>query len=234
MFSTVTSYAPLGIEGEIVSVEVDLRTGIPGIDIVGLPDGAVREAKERVRVAIRNAGFTFPQKRILVNLAPAGLRKEGASYDLPIAVAILAASEQVPFRMSSKVMVLGELNLAGQVRPVKGILSAVGSGLAKNLETFLVPIENIREARALGNGRIIGLSSLGELPAVFGNVDREPRPGERHSGHDDPKPDYYSSDDYGDLSEIRGQWIIRRAIEVAAAGRHHMFLFGPPGCGKTA
>lgn len=121
MLSIVTSHAPLGIEGKIISVEVDLRSGIPGIDIVGLPDGAVKEARERVRVAIRNSGYKFPTKRILVNLAPAAIRKEGAAFDLPIALGILSASEQLHAINMKNTLVLGELNLAGDLRPVRAI-----------------------------------------------------------------------------------------------------------------
>jgi magnesium chelatase family protein len=129
MLAVVSSHAPLGIEGELVSVEVDIRRGLPGIDIVGLPDGAVRESRERVRVAIRNSGFAFPADRILVSLAPAGIRKEGASFDLPIALGVLLASGQIGSDGAGATMVLGELNLGGGVRPVNGVLSAVGSGL---------------------------------------------------------------------------------------------------------
>ncbi len=233
MFSTVTSYAPFGIEGEIISVETDLRKGIPGIDIVGLPDGAVKEARERVRVAIRNSGFEFPQERILVNLAPAGMRKEGASYDLPIAIAILAASEQIPKQSTSATMVVGELNLSGSVRPVKGVLSAVGSGVERNIGTFLVPYENLREARALNKGRVHGISSLKQATDILVRKDSGIDEPEDERGGSQTSDDYYPLSDYGDLSDIKGQWVLKRALEVAAAGRHHLFFFGPPGSGKT-
>src|SRR5208337_2944789 len=153
MLAVVSSHAPIGLEGELVSVEVDIRRGLPGIDIVGLPDGAVRESKERVRVAIRNSGFSFPPERILISLAPAGVRKEGASFDLPIALGILAASGQILTDGACSAMVLGELGLGGDVRPVNGVLSAVGTGLEAGIATFLVPRENLREAHALGQGR---------------------------------------------------------------------------------
>ena len=137
MLALVSSHAPLGIDGHIVSVEVDVRRGMPGIDVVGLPDSAVRESRERVRVAIRNSGFKFPVDRILVNLAPAGFRKIGASFDLPIAIGILIASGQIP--CVKDLLMIGELNLSGGVNPVKGVLSAVGAGLKSGIRRFFVP-----------------------------------------------------------------------------------------------
>jgi magnesium chelatase family protein len=233
MLAVVSSHAPIGMEGELVSVEVDIRRGLPGIDVVGLPDGAVRESKDRVRVAIRNSGFTFPPDRILISLAPAGVRKEGASFDLPIALGILAASGQISPDGGGHAMVLGELNLGGAVRAVNGVLSAVGRGLAAGISRFLVPTENLREALALGTGSVAGISSLREaalalsdpgirssLPPTGGTV-----PG-GSSDHDDFQ-------EHGNLSDIRGHSGLKRALEVAAAGRHHLLLFGPPGSGKT-
>jgi magnesium chelatase family protein len=233
MFATVTSHAPLGIEGKLISVEVDIRNGIPGIDIVGLPDGAVKESKERVRVAIRNSGFEFPAKRILVNLAPAGIRKEGASYDLPIAIGILSASFQIPREEVKKTMVLGELNLSGKVQPVHGVLSAVSAGLRKGITTFLVPQQNLYEARVLQSGIIVGITSLREAAGILTKADSMTDAEREEVSDADQEEGLYSAADYGDLSDIKGHWILKRALEVAAAGRHHLFLFGPPGSGKT-
>lgn len=233
MLAIVSSHAPIGLEGELVSVEVDIRRGLPGVDIVGLPDGAVRESKERVRVAIRNSGFTFPADRILISLAPAGVRKEGASFDLPIALGILAASGQLIRDGMAATMVLGELKLGGGVRPVNGVLSAVGTGLEAGISTFLVPTENLREARALGKGRVKGIGSLREAAIAFG-------PG---GNREEPPPDALSCREdsgsiadqalQGTLADIRGHDNLKRALQVAAAGRHHLLLFGPPGSGKT-
>ncbi|HTP60085.1 MAG TPA: YifB family Mg chelatase-like AAA ATPase [Spirochaetia bacterium] len=231
MLAIVSSHAPIGMEGELVSVEVDIRHGLPGIDVVGLPDGAVRESKERVRVAIRNSGFTFPPERILISLAPAGVRKEGASFDLPIALGILAASGQILPEGVGHAMVLGELNLGGGVRPVHGVLSAVGTGLAAGLSTFLVPRENLREARALGKGTVAGIASLREAADALSHPQNDIQ-GDLPA-HGDAGAPGADGCDGGDLSDIRGHAPLKRALEVAAAGKHHVLLFGPPGSGKT-
>jgi magnesium chelatase family protein len=237
MLAVVSSHAPVGLEGELVSVEVDIRRGLPGVDVVGLPDGAVRESKERVRVAIRNSGFTFPSDHILISLAPAGVRKEGASFDLPIALGILAASGQILPDGVGSAMVLGELNLGGGVRPVNGVLSAVGTGAAAGIPLFLVPRENLREARVLGKGTVAGIGSLREAALALsrfqdasgGVADAEEGP-ESGAGPGEPAA---SADAQADMSDIRGHRELKRALEIAAAGRHHMLLFGPPGSGKT-
>ena len=229
MLAVISSHAPLGMEGELVSVEVDIRRGLPVVDVIGLPDGAVRESKDRVRVAIRNSGFTFPPDRILVSLAPAGVRKEGASFDLPIALGILAASGQILPDGVNAAMVLGELGLSGDVRPVRGVLSAVGTGLSAGIGTFLVPCENLREAMALGKGRVAGIRSLREAALALsgGEAARELPVCELEP------PQALSQHNGCDLSDIRGHDKLKQALEVAAAGRHHLLLFGPPGSGKT-
>jgi magnesium chelatase family protein len=233
MFAEIASFTPLGIEGRIVSVEVDIRRGLPGIDIVGLPDSAVREAKERVRVAVRNSGFRFPADRILVNLAPADIRKEGASFDLPIALGILTASDQVTCHIKEKILVIGELNLAGRVKSVHGVLSAVVSGLAGGYGTFLVPLDNIREASVPGRGTLYPIRDLRTAARVLTSPVKaaaEKIPAS-YPAHD--RPDIYNPSDYGDFSDMKGHWVLKRALEIAAAGRHHLLVFGPPGSGKT-
>ena len=232
MLAVVSSHAPIGMEGELVSVEVDIRRGLPGIDVVGLPDGAVRESKDRVRVAIRNSGFTFPPDRILISLAPAGVRKEGASFDLPIALGILAASGQISPDGGGHAMVLGELNLGGGVRAVNGVLSAVGRGLAAGISRFLVPAENLREALALGMGSVAGISSLREAALALSDqgIRSAPPAGAEALA---PPAGLDGCVEPGNLSDIRGHAVLKRALEIAAAGRHHLLLFGPPGSGKT-
>jgi magnesium chelatase family protein len=234
MLAVVSSHATIGLEGELVSVEVDIRRGLPGIDIVGLPDGAVRESKERVRVAIRNSGFTFPAERILISLAPAGVRKEGASFDLPIALGILAASGQIGMDGTAAIMVLGELKLGGGVRPVNGVLSAVGTGLEAGIATFLVPRENLREALALGKGRIRGISSLREAAVAMSPGNEADDLSSELASNTVSGPGIPETGAFeGSLDDIRGQDDLKRALEIAAAGRHHLLLFGPPGSGKT-
>jgi magnesium chelatase family protein len=238
MLAVVSSHAPLGMEGELVAVEVDIRRGLPGIDIVGLPDGAVRESKERVRVAIRNSGFQFPQDRVLISLAPAGVRKEGASFDLPIALGILAASGQISGDGMRRSMVVGELNLGGGVRPVNGVLSAVGTGLEAGISMFLVPRENVREAQALAQGTVVGIASLREAAIALSGLGCLDGPGrgetQQETQQEAPQNGPQSaSSRLGGLSDIRGHEPLKRALEIVAAGRHHLLLFGPPGSGKT-
>jgi magnesium chelatase family protein len=203
--------------------------------VVGLPDGAVREARDRVRVAIRNSGFRFPADRILVNLSPAGIRKEGASYDLAMALALLKASQQIPFPGNRRIMVVGELNLRGTVLPVRGVLSAIASGLQDGIRLFLVPKENLSEARALCADGIFGISSLRAAAAVLKNLSqgRCPASGREGTSAAGRRPVDRSGARWGDISDIKGQPGLKKALEVAAAGRHHLLLFGPPGSGKT-
>jgi magnesium chelatase family protein len=231
MLAVVSSHAPVGIEGEVITVEVDLRRGIPGIDLVGLPDNAVRESRERVRVAIRNSGFKFPPERILVNLAPAGIRKFGASFDLPIALAVLGASGQVPLNNGSSLMILGELNLRGQVRSINGVLSAVAAGSKLGIKHFFVPRENLVEAQCLNRSFVWGISSLQEAAERLIDLSRGRTPSlpQRFS----PVSEEPVEQIFGDLSDLRGHEKLKRALEIAAAGRHNLFLFGPPGSGKT-
>lgn len=241
----VYSYVPGGYAGDLVSVEVDIRRGIPTTDIVGLPDNAVREARERVRVALRKTGFDYPADRVLINLAPAGVRKVGASFDLAIAVAVVVASGQLEVdgaaagRRPSAVLVLGELQLDGTVRPVRGVLSAVAAALEAGIEHALVPSGNLAEAQALGRGHIAGVRRLEaavvEVATGFaGASENAPAPADAAGGTAEPdvaKP--AAADGRPDFAQLRGQARFKRALEVAAAGRHNLIVVGPPGSGKT-
>jgi magnesium chelatase family protein len=212
MLSVITSHACLGVDGVLIRVEVDIRKGLPGVDIVGLPDNAVREARERVRVAIRNSGFRFPSDRILVNLAPAGIRKEGASFDLPIALGILSASGQLAAE-GGRLMVLGELNLDGAVRPVTGVLSAVGTGLTQRIRIFLVPTANVAEAQALGEGRVYGIGSLEQAFRLLADIGKGRGRLPPAAGGITPPASRQGSEAAacaGDFSDLRGQKMLRR------------------------
>ncbi|MHB9291379.1 putative magnesium chelatase family protein [Hollandina sp. SP2] len=233
----VMAYAPYGAEGVIIRVEADIRRGIPGIDITGLAEGAVREARERVMAAFRNSGYTFPPDRILINLAPAGVRKDGTYLDLPIALAVMAAAKMIP--VPDNLMVMGELELSGRLRPVRGVLAATVAGLKAGIREFIVPADNAREAAILAAGHYSGAATLsdavhalrirsetGSLPD-FEDASLAPSIDEAKVLEKDTGPLG------GDFAEVRGQGQYKRALEIAAAGGHNLLVFGPPGAGKT-
>ncbi len=222
----IYAYAASGYAGQLVSVEVDIRRGIPGLDIVGLPDGAVRESRERVRIAVNRSGFNFPMDRILVNLSPADLKKEGASYDLPIALGILIVSNQLHYTGKQPILCIGELMLDGSVRPVHGILPAVAAGRSSGIKKFIVPKINLPEARTLANQYSSGIAHLTELQQVL----MESRKSVSSQQYTTEPTD---STLCQDISELHGQPILKRVLELCASGGHHLIVFGPPGSGKT-
>jgi len=237
MLARVLSCATVGIEGILVEVEADLGTGLPTFAIVGLPDAAVRESRERVLAALRNSGFEFPARKITVNLAPAHVRKEGARFDLPIAVALLLASGQIPRgRPVEEGVFVGELALDGALRGVRGILAVLLAARREGRSPVWVPLENAPEARALPVVSTQPIASLAELRGgeEDGLEPRTTRPaavlsgGVGGPGMAEPGPGALP-----DLSEVRGQLVARRALEIAAAGAHNLLLVGPPGAGKT-
>jgi magnesium chelatase family protein len=217
----------MGLEGYMVQVEVDISPGLPRFYIVGLPDEAVQEARERVRGAIRNSGFTFPNKRIAANLAPADLRKAGPAYDLPIAIGILLATEQITADIS-KMVFLGELSMDGALRHTSGILPMVGVAHQQGFSDIVVPLADAREASLIEGVKILPFESLA---ALAGHLRGEIRvPEYKAEGVNLEAPSIAA---VTDLAEIKGQEHVKRALEVAAAGGHNIVMCGPPGSGKT-
>jgi len=228
MLAKVRSAAVVGLDAQEVEVEADIASGLPSMTIVGLPDTAVQEAKERVRAAIRNSGHVFPNKRITVNLAPADLKKEGPSYDLPIAIGILLSSEQISTDVADALF-LGELSLDGTLRHTHGILPMVAFAREKGLSTVFIPSSDAKEASLIEDIQIIPVKSLDELV--------EHLRGESLISSYSPPWDWVGamsqSKHSADMSHIKGQEHVKRALEIAAAGGHNLLMSGPPGSGKT-
>jgi magnesium chelatase family protein len=228
MLAKTLSGAVIGVDGLMVQVEVDLALGLPGFSTVGLAEGAVRESKDRVRAAIKNSGYEFPPRRITVNLAPAAVKKEGAGYDLPIALGILAAGETLNCPELAETAVVGELSLDGAVRPVRGVLSMVLEAKQRGIRRFLVAAGNGREAAVVSGIEIIAVKRLDQaVEFLAGRLDIAP-------SHTDVEELFSRRSEYPvDFSEVRGQEHVKRALEVAAAGGHNLLLTGIPGTGKT-
>ncbi|MCG8324039.1 MAG: YifB family Mg chelatase-like AAA ATPase [Thiotrichales bacterium] len=222
--AVIYSRAQSGIHSPQVTVEVHLSRGLPGLSIVGLPETAVRESKDRVRSALLNNRFEFPLNRITVNLAPADLPKEGGRYDLPIAIGILAASGQIPRQQLDQYEFLGELSLAGALKPVQGALPAA-IAVARTRRALVLPQENLEEAALVDDVRLFGSDHLLNICAHLIGSDHLPEYS-RQTAHAAPSR-------HKDLADVRGQHRARRALEIAAAGGHSLLMLGPPGTGKT-
>ncbi len=226
MVSKVKSYATYGVKAIQVLVEVDLIRGLPGISIVGLPDSAVKESKERVKSALINSGYSFPLKKIVINLAPADLKKEGTVYDLPVALGILASAGVLKAEVLKDYLIAGELGLGGELHPVKGVLSAAILARELSLKGLLIPKANVEEALLIEGIDVIPLSSLKEaVNFLNGELKIEPA---KPSSLLSVKQEFSV-----DMADVVGQFHAKRALEIAAAGRHNVFMVGPPGSGKT-
>lgn len=227
MLAQVQSAALRGIDAFSVSVEVDVSFGLPVFAMVGLPDASVRESRDRVRAAIRNSGFEFPAHRITVNLAPADVRKAGAAFDLPIAVAILAAAGVAPRHEPGRVAIVGELSLDGAVLPTRGVLPLAMGLRRQGVQSLLLPAANAAEAAVVDELAVVPIASLAEAVARLHEPDHA-WPRARPAAILAPVTECAT-----DLADVRGQALARRGLEIAAAGGHHMLFVGPPGAGKT-
>lgn len=235
MYAQMIGASVSGVEGIMITVEADISGGLPQMNLVGLPDSAIRESSERVRAAIRNCGFQFPMSRITVNLAPADLRKEGTAFDLTIAGAILVASEQLPTGAFQETMLIGELSLNGELRPVTGVLPMVEQAMRSGIRRVVLPLGNAAEAALINGLEVFAIDHLNEL-AAWGKGDSWKSylfDAERDANRRQLINAAQSGQAALDYADVLGLHGAKRALLIAAAGNHNLMLSGPPGTGKT-
>ncbi|MCX6734189.1 MAG: YifB family Mg chelatase-like AAA ATPase [Candidatus Peregrinibacteria bacterium] len=222
---SITTASTVGLEGRIIQVEVDISVGLPAFNIVGLADTAVLEARERVRSAIKNSGYSFPAHRKTVNLAPSGLRKHGPAFDLPIAIGILAASQQIA-PVAHNVWLLGELTLTGELRPIPGIIPLMMFAKKSGVKEIIMPLENAHDAAVIKGVKILGVISLKQVVRYFSGI-------ENINPYEKIEEVYAEEFSANPFDGVIGQDAAKRALAIAAAGHHNILLSGPPGVGKT-
>lgn len=228
MLALIKSYGLKGLDGFPVQAEIDMHAGMPTYDIVGLADTAVKESKERVRSAIKNSGYTYPVAAMVINLAPADIKKEGSMYDLPIALGLLAASKQIEYATLKSAVFLGELSLNGEVRKVNGLLPMIISAVQSGEHVFVIPKDNADEASFIEGAQIYTVETLREaVDFAVGAIDKQPIPVRSWQS------DVTLKRSDNDFKYIKGQYAAKRAMEIAVAGGHNILMVGPPGAGKT-